>query len=42
MLIPVSREDIDDSWFGTVLKLVPLAAFLVALYFGGAEQGWWG
>jgi hypothetical protein len=41
LLVPVSREDIDDSWFGTLLKLVPLAAFLVALYFGGAERGWW-
>lgn len=41
LLFPFSREEIDDSWFGTLLKLVPLGALLATLYFGGAEQGWW-
>jgi hypothetical protein len=41
LLVPVSREDIDDSWLGTILKLVPLVGLGFAIYFGGADQGWW-
>jgi hypothetical protein len=41
LLIPVSREEIDQSWFGTILKLVPVIGVGFAVYFGGHDSGWW-
>jgi hypothetical protein len=41
LVLPLSREEIDESGFGIALKLLSTVAAIVGVYFGGTDHDWW-
>jgi hypothetical protein len=41
LLFRTSFDRIDGSWFGVVLRLISATGTGLAIYFGGANAGWW-